>query len=595
MTGSTGEFFALVPKAVSFAIIASLVECLLILPPHFLDWPGARNLTPEKVAALHKDPAFMVKLKQWADALVLFSLRNRMLCLGSVFAAFVLAMVILGVSMSGAANLIRIKFFPDDYNMFYVDIQGPPSTSINQVNERLVAISETLLDLGPGEVTSTTAMAGMNFTEDYETLMGAGRGHINIQLPAKEDQSYDDPLAQLERVRELVMPHAEGGWDVRVWPEKGGPPQGKAINIRVLGPDHAGVQALADDVMGFIKDSDMAPWLVDLAADTGTPSRIFRFLPRQERIAEYGLTTARVAALAGGVLDGRFVGEYRLADEDVDLRLKISADALDSPEDALDIPVVMHDTSPLRLGDLCGVAAYSEPGQLNRFQGQRAITVTANIKPGAPVSAQGVVRRVQSHYRDVQGRYPGATLNFAGEFESTGRSFQSLAQAFLLALLIIYIILACQFQSYVQPAVILSAVVFALTGVVLGVFFTRSLFTVNSFIATVGVTGVVVNDSLVLLDFVNKLYKQGLSRTEAVREGVRIRLRPILLTTLTTTLGLLPMALGIPAYSVVWGSMATTFVTGLCTATALTLFVVPVLWDIMEGMRLKLQKGQKAT
>ncbi len=205
-----------------------------------------------------------------------------------------------------------------------------------------------------------------------------------------------------------------------------------------------------------------------------------------------------------------------------------------------------------------------------------------------------MVERVGKWYGEVSKKYPGASLNFAGEFESTRKSFTSLAAAFIIAVLIIYMILATQFKSYVQPFIILSAVVFSLTGVIFGAFLTQSLFTVNSFIATVGVTGVVVNDSLVLLDFINRIYASGASRKEAIREGVRIRLRPILLTTLTTTLGLLPMALGIPSYSLVWGVMASTFVTGLCTATALTLFIVPVLWDLLMGHQERVAKKRAA-
>ena len=220
-----------------------------------------------------------------------------------------------------------------------------------------------------------------------------------------------------------------------------------------------------------------------------------------------------------------------------------------------------------------------------------AITLTANIHAGAPVSAASVVHDVSAYYETIKTKYPGATLSFAGEFESTGRSFTSLMYAFFIAIMLMYTILACQFQSYVQPVVILSAVAFALIGVVFGTFLTRSLFTINSFIATVGVTGVVVNDSLVLLDFVNRLYAAGYSRAEAIREGVRIRLRPILMTTLTTSLGLLPMALGIPYYSMVWGTMATTFVTGLCVATTLTLIVMPLEWNLL--MRHKERKELK--
>ncbi|HKI82273.1 MAG TPA: efflux RND transporter permease subunit, partial [Pseudodesulfovibrio sp.] len=281
------------------------------------------------------------------------------------------------------------------------------------------------------------------------------------------------------------------------------------------------------------------------------------------------------------------------ADEDVDLRMKVDKRFLPTPEDALDIPILQNDTGPVRVGDLAEVRTYREPGQLNRFQGQRAVALTANIREGAPVSATSVVHDVRVYYRSIQDNYPGATISFAGEFESTGRSFTSLMYAFCIALLVMYTILACQFQSYVQPAIILSAVAFALIGVVFGTFLTRSLFTVNSFIATVGVTGVVVNDSLVLLDFINRLYAKGYKRADAIREAVRVRLRPILLTTLTTTLGLLPMALGIPYYSVVWGTMATTFVTGLCVATAMTLLVMPILWDLVMR-RKECKDGKRA-
>jgi HAE1 family hydrophobic/amphiphilic exporter-1 len=222
---------------------------------------------------------------------------------------------------------------------------------------------------------------------------------------------------------------------------------------------------------------------------------------------------------------------------------------------------------------------------LDRYQNNRVINITANIKPGAPTSTVALINNIRSYYQRIKGKYPGAELTFSGEFESTRRSYTSLAYAFSVAVLAIYLILATQFRSYIQPLIILSAVVFSVVGVVFGKFITQGLFTVNSFIAAVGVTGVVVNDSLVLIDFINRSYREGMSRREAIARGIRIRLRPILLTTLTTSLGLAPMAIGIPSYSVVWGSMASTFVTGLCTATFLTLFIVPIEWDLLMGLK----------
>lgn len=192
---------------------------------------------------------------------------------------------------------------------------------------------------------------------------------------------------------------------------------------------------------------------------------------------------------------------------------------------------------------------------------------------------------MEQFYDQIRARYPGVSVTFGGEHEDTRRSYTSLGYAFGIAILMMYLILATQFQSYLQPPIILSSVIFALIGVVFGTFITQTLFTTNSFVAVVGLTGVVVNNSLVLIDFVNKRYRSGLSRREAIFEGVRIRLRPVVLITLTTTLGLLPMALGIPYYSHVWSTMASTFITGLSVSAALTLLVVPVLWDLLEGAR----------
>ncbi len=588
MTGSTGEFFAQVPKAVTFALIASLIESLLILPSHFLDWPGAKKLSQAGDKLAH-EPVFMRSIRRWTDKLLSLVIRFRFTSLTVVFGAFVLAIVILIVSVSGAIPLIKIKFFPDDYSLYYVELEGPVATSIEVTSDKLKRISVFIQKMGPGMSKSATAFAGFYFSEDYEMMYGSNLGNIVVELPAKDKQVFadapnNDPGTHLDYIRKAVEEFEGDGWTIHIRPEKDGPPAGKDLNIRILGSDHVAVQGLAAKILDFIKDNkELGPQLVNLSKDEGTPNRIFRFSPINERISEYGLTPKQVASLSGSILDGRFVGKFRLADEDVDLRLKIDPEFLNSPEDALGIPVLEHNENPIRLSDLCKVSIYMEPGQFNRFMTQRAVTITANIKSGSRLSPATAVNRVKKFYESVRNDYPGASINFSGEFESTRKSYTSLLYAFFTAILIIYLILATQFKSYLQPVIILSAVVFSLTGVILGTFLSQTVFTVNSFIATVGVTGVVVNDSLVLLDFINKLYMSGLSRKDSLREGVRIRLRPILLTTLTTTLGLLPMAIGFPSYSLVWGAMATTFVTGLCTATFLTLFIIPVEWDLLMG------------
>jgi HAE1 family hydrophobic/amphiphilic exporter-1 len=602
MSGSTGEFFSQVPIAISAAIAASLFECLIILPSHFTDWPGIKSTykrTDEKRMA-HKARRFMDLLLKGTNRIVGLTLRYRFTSLGAVLLAFVVALSILIVSLTGKLPLIKIKFFPDEYSYYYIELEGPAATSIETTNKKLKEISEFMLLGKPGQLKSTTALAGFYVDEDYQPVFGSNLGNIIVEMPEKAEQDFpenhkNDPILHLDYVRKQLSNFQTEGWTVRVRAEKGGPPTGTDISVRVVGPNAEMVQALAKDVYAFLQENEkVAPYLVGLSDNRGRPNRIYRLQVDETRASEHGITTLAVARLAGSVLDGRFVGKFRAVDEDVDLKLKIDKSHLDTPEAALSVPLIQHPSGPLRLGDLATGESYMESNRLDRYQHNRAVTLTANVKPGAPTSTPAIVNSIRSYYSEIKGEYPGAEISFGGAFESTQRSYTSLAYAFFVAILLIYLILATQFRSYLQPLIILSAVVFALIGVIFGKFLTHGLFTVNSFIAAVGVTGVVVNDSLVLIDFINKRYRSGMSRREAIHEGIRIRLRPILLTTLTTTLALAPMALGIPSYSIVWGAMASTFVTGLCTATFLTLFIVPIEWDLLMGLKLRFEAWRKS-
>ncbi len=598
MSGSTGEFFALVPKAVSFALAASLFECIFILPLHFKDWgpkwdKAAFNASEEDFSG---EPRLMAWIRAGVFKLLPLCMRFRWTSIGLLLACFGVALFIAAVSFTGRIPLIKVKFFPDDYSLYYAIVEGKVGMPIEQTARVLEDMERDIMADGPAMAESAKGYAGFYPSEDYEPVYGFHVGHVAVTLPPRSKRRFadypkNDPAAHLERMRaKLTAKYGPRGLRIRIRPEKDGPPAGKDVNIRLVGSNPASVRGLAREITAFVKSNPLLrQGLTDLDDGRGTPNRVWRFKVDREKAAEYGVTQRQVVSLAAAAMSGRYVGKYRLVDEEVDLKLMLDPASVADPAKALAVPLVEHPSGPVRLGDLTKVRTYLDSGQLDRYQGERAVTITANLRSGAPTSLPQVVDLVERRYQDIAAAYPGATLTFAGEFESTRKSFSSLAWAFLIAVMLIYMILATQFSSYLQPLVIMSAVVFALTGVILGKFLSQSLFTVNSFIATVGVTGVVVNDALVLIDFLNKRYATGIGRREAVRQAVHMRLRPILLTTVTTTLGLLPMALGIPYYSVIWGTMATTFVTGLCTATFLTVLLVPVQWDLLQGLRQRLE------
>jgi HAE1 family hydrophobic/amphiphilic exporter-1 len=582
MSGSTGEFFAQIPIAVAFALTASLIECLLILPIHYLDF-GPRQ--PQTVSGQKKEDNFiLVFFRSLTRQALNFTLKHRAISVLSIFLLLFAAIGILAVSATGKIPLINIKFFPDDYTLYYADIKGPSEMSIEKVDEKVREIARFIMKDGQGFAKSAAGFAGFYPNEDYEPVYGNNFGTVMVTLPVKDQQRFDDPLEHLETMRKkLKKTFEKDGFSISVHPQKDGPPTGKDINVRIVGTQFNLISGLADEIFLFLQtDKKIAPYLSELENGRGKPKQVYRFDINHERVKEYNLDSSQVTRLAGSVLDGRYAGKYRLDDEEIDLKVLLTPESIRTPQQALMIPVVEHPSGPVRLGDVTHLRSYFLPDQLHRYQGQRAISIKADVKTDSPTSTAAIIASVKTFYQQIQKKYTGASLVFGGEHEDTQRSYTSLMYAFVIAVLLMYIILAVQFQSYMQPIIILSAIAFALIGVVFGKLVTQSLFTVNSFIAVIGVAGVVVNDSLILIDFMNKLYDSGVPRQEAIDGAMAVRLRPIILTTLTTTLGLLPMALGFPEKSFVWGTMASTFVSGLATATILTLFIVPVLWDMIR-------------
>ena len=257
---------------------------------------------------------------------------------------------------------------------------------------------------------------------------------------------------------------------------------------------------------------------------------------------------------------------------------------LNHPMDVLNIPIIEDSVSPVHLRDLVKVEYFYEPSVRLRYKNHPTITITANIREGVKLSPARVQVIVSDFIKSSLQKHPnrvftGVSFSYGGQFESTNRSYTSLSIAFCIAIMAIYMVLSSQFNSYVQPLIIITAVPFALIGVVLGLLVTRTTFTIGSFMAIVGLAGVAVNDSLLLIDFMNTRLAQGRALRDAVIESCAARMRPVLITTVTTILGLLPMAIGIPRKSISWSPMAIAFVAGLCSATMLALLIIPVEYE----------------
>ena len=616
MTGSTGDFFAYIPKTVSFALAASLVEALFILPIHFLDWgprrPPAKRREEEKQDPYHHlHSGLFAPFWRSYRRVVVVLLDHKLLCFAGMSVLFLTTVAILVLSITGIVPLIKVKFFPGAYYRYHVTVVMPVGTSIEKSDEVVRELSRFIMSFGQQAAHSAAGSAGFYEDEDYVRHSGNNFGQIIVTMPEQKDQNFpdnppNDPLRHLEFMRREIQRYTQERYDgsaaspqVNVFEESGGPPTGKAVNIRITGSTLQQAARATDALLAFMQAEPGLADLVDLGDDRPAPYRTVKYNPIDEKAFEFGLLPGDITALVAGALNGRQAGNFRTADEEVDLLVRIaryddsgnsSATGLSDPADILNVPVIEDSASPVLLRDLVDLSFESEPNVRMRYKGKPAVTITSDIAEGSQLSPARVQYLVSRYFQRQADRYPGVSVSFGGEFESTSKSYKSLTFAFFIALLLIYLVLASQFKDYFQPLIIINAVPYALIGVVMGLLVTRTTFTVGSFLAIVGLAGIAVNDTLLLIDFMNVRRRGGKDLREAIIESCAARMRPVIITTVTTMLGLLPMAIGIPNRSIEWAPMATAFVAGLSSATFLTLLITPANYEFYENMKTSVRR-----
>ncbi|MCZ6770309.1 MAG: efflux RND transporter permease subunit, partial [Acidobacteria bacterium] len=319
------------------------------------------------------------------------------------------------------------------------------------------------------------------------------------------------------------------------------------------------------------------PGLRDLKASTagGNPEVQIHFDRR--RLANYGLTINQAADLIRNKVQGDVPTELNERDRKIDIRVRVMEEDRRSLFDLTNLVLDVPGGSGVRLSSVADVTLEVGPTEIRRIGPQRVAVISANI----------VERDLQSVVSDIEMALegfdlpPDLSVYVGGQSEERMVAFESMQFAILLAVFLVYLVMASQFESLAQPFIIMFAIPFALIGVALALYITNLVVSVVVLIGGVILAGIVVNNSIVLIDFTNQLRKQGKDKFQAIQEACGVRLRPILMTTSTTVLGLLPMALSGGQGSELRVPLAVTVIGGLITATLLTLVFVPVLYTII--------------
>ena len=481
-----------------------------------------------------------------------------------------------GASLVAAALLTTVldrDLLPDvDQGAFDIRVELSEGTSLDATAEAVGAIESSLLE--DPRVEAVFSRIGRDVQSYDEGDEASGVNTATVQVRLAHDADTEAVLADARSVESLFPPGAlafETGQATALGQMLGGTEADIAIQVR--GEDLAESYAFAETIRGRLGSVDRIR-NVRIGSERGQPQ--YQVEIDRAAAARYGIAPRDVAQTIEDAMRGNRATEFVDFDRKIGVLVRLPDDLRYA---ASTLETLRIEGVPLR--ELVTVRETVGPAEIRREDQGRLITVYADVSSGglaeAIVAVEGALATLETP-RDVR-------VAVGGENEEMRRSFRDLAFAFALALLLVYMILAAQFESFVHPFTILIAVPLALVGAVLALALTGQGLNTMSLIGAVILVGIVVNDAIIKVDFINQARARGQPIRAAILEAGEARLRPIVMTTVTTVLGLLPMALGIGRGADLRAPLAIAVIGGLILATALTLIVVPVVYATVEGVR----------
>jgi multidrug efflux pump subunit AcrB len=577
--GIMGEFMGYLPMTLIMALSASLFVALVINPVLSARYQKIKTNKPAKKRA-SREPL----IKQFYLVLLKWSLRHRWLVISS--AVILLIAATLAFVFFGKGT----EFFPDtEPRRAYVNIKMPEGTNLDTSDQLVARIENVVSEYEDIRyvIANIGAIGGDPFSQG-----GTGTHISRVVLDFKDLHDRSRPSSEIvKEARQRILKRIHGA-EVQVEKEEEGPPTGPPINIEIFGEDILMLGELAARARKIIKD---IPGLVDLKDNFVKGKPEIRVRVDKEKSALMGLDTYTIAYTVKSAINGVKAGVYREGKDEYDIIARLPERDRQSIKSLKRITVSGPQGEPIPLTSLAAVKLGSGIGAIMRLDQKRVVTVSGDVSGRL---ANDVIKDIDARLSQQIDWPKGYSFQFTGEQEEQAKAQAFLGKAFFACIALILLILLTQFNSLVTPLIILASVVLSLIGVFLGLLITGTAFgIIMTGIGVISLAGVVVNNAIVLIDYINQQLAKSLSSTEALLRAGAVRFRPVMLTAITTILGLLPMATGISfdfgkmAFDIGgessqwWGPMAVAVIFGLGFATLLTLILVPVLCSLAHGFR----------
>jgi multidrug efflux pump subunit AcrB len=579
LPGIVGKFMFVIPFVVTLGLAISLIEAYWMLPAHMAvlaPKAGDGHLNNWRDRFNH---FLRVKYSRW----LLWVMRRPKRSL------IIAVALMLGAVAAVGVGLVRIQFFAfDPIRLFYVNVDMPAGAPIEQTlanAERLEAVVRK--HLKPNEARNLASYAGVKFS-DTEPLYGESYGQVTVSLnPRKGGREVAEIV---EAMRADVEATPTPG-KITFTMISGGPPLAKPVKARVRNDDPQELRAAGDALLAIVR---AVPGAKDVADDDipGRPELVLAL--DRGALRASGLDAGKVARLLRLHADGEIVAMMRDKGEKVELRVRAKHGAGDGKNGKsagtvgaditglLDDPIALPAGGTTTLRALVTEETRIGKGVIKHYNLRRAITVEADLDKTV-TDTVAANRIIAAEWKKLAVQFPNTDIDFSGEMDDIQESLDAMGVLFLMGVGLIYLILAAQFKSYMQPMLILITVPLAFTGVILGLLVARIPLSLYTLYGVIALTGIAVNSAIVLIDAANERLASGMSVLHAAVYAARRRVVPILITSVTTIGGLFSLAVGLGGKSLLWGPVAASIVWGLGFSTVLTLFVMPLLyWMFMR-------------
>lgn len=568
-TGLIGKFMSVIPTVAIYALLVSLIEALIILPSHCADFlkPQPRNRPARR---------WVYKMRFYYLKSLVFSIKNR-------YVTVITFVLMLALTLVIFAKIPRILFYSQDIAQFFVRVENPTWSNIDSTEESVIEVENVVRETVPNHVLKdTVAMIGMDISND-KSEFGDHLSTIIVEYEDFESRS-ENGIELMEEVRSQVESTVVGPVKVDFVSNEG-PPVGKPVDFRIQGAEFGTLKDLATEISAHLES---IPGVYQASDDLIWGKPEIRINVDETRAALYGLDTTTIARAIRAAAEGLTVSQTRLGTEEADIIVKYELPSGNLMSLLESYQILSPQGGWVPLSNV--VTMSTEPSMLNisRYDLERSVRITAEINEQATTATE-VNSEIESYLDEKLVDYPGYSYAFGGEEEQTRESLESIQRSAIIAVLLIYIILASMLRSYTQPFIIMAVLPFALIGVMVGILLRGEPLTLPALIGVVALLGIVVNDSLVLMTFINSRFKK-MNRVLAVALSAKHRFRPIVLTTVTTFGGLATLMIKFRGEAAFLAPMAVALGFGLLFATFITLILIPCLYLMLDDLNIYIKR-----